>query len=295
MTTSQASTRVSFKTILFATDFSPSSEAALPYVLSLARCYDSKVIVAHAVPIEPLVGITPVPPPAEVDLEWQDAKRGIQKYQDSKEFADFRHEFILERGDPLAVVADLIAHEGVDLIVLGTHGRKGLRKLFAGSVAEQIFRKATCPVLTVGPGSDFKPPGNWKPRRILFATDFSSGSLLALPYAISLAEENQAELVLLHALPLVPWDQQAEMGLSYQKRLQELVSQNTPHNCTVDCAVRFDLAAPAILDVAREKQADLIVMGAHPTWLPSLESHVPFTMACEVISGAHCPVLTVRG
>lgn len=295
MTTSQATTRVSFKTILFANDFSPCSEAALPFVLSLARCYDSKVIVAHAVPIEPLAGITPAPPPVEVDLAWQDAKRGMQKYQESREFADLRHEFVLERGDPLAVISDLMAHQDVDLVVLGTHGRKGLRKLFAGSVAEKIFRKATCPVFTVGPASESKMPVTWKPRLIVFATDFSAGSLHALPYAISLAEENHAQLILMHALPMVAWDQQVEMRLTYEKRLQALVGPDTPHDCTVDYAVRFDLPAPAILSLAREKQADLIVMGVHHAPLPALESHMPWTMACDVISDAHCPVLTVRG
>ena len=295
MTTSQATTRVSFKTILFANDFSPCSEAALPYVLSLARCYDSKVIVAHAVPIEPLAGITPAPPPVEVDLAWQDAKRGMQKYQESREFADLRHEFVLERGDPLAVISDLMAHQDVDLVVLGTHGRKGLRKLFAGSVAEKIFRKATCPVLTVGPASESKMKVTWKPRLIVFATDFSAGSLHALPYAISLAEENHAQLILMHALPMVAWDQQVEMRLTYEKRLQALAGPDTPHDCTVDYAVRFDLPAPAILSLAREKQADLIVMGVHHAPLATLESHMPWTMACDVISDAHCPVLTVRG
>lgn len=295
MTTSQASIRVSFKTILFATDFSPSSDVALPYVLSLGRGYDSKVIVAHAVPLEPLPGITPVPSPADMDLEWQDAKLGMQKYEQSREFTGLRHEFVLERGDPLAVVSDLIAHEDVDLVVLGTHGRKGFRKLFAGSVAEQIFRKTTCPVLTVGPGSEFSTPQRWKPGLILLATEFSAGSLHALPYAISLAEENQAELILLHAVPLVPWEQQAEMAQFYQKRLEGVVPQDSPPNCKIDFAVRFDLAAPAILDLAKEKKADLIVMGVHHTPLPAVDSHVPWNTACEVINNAHCPVLTVRG
>lgn len=295
MTTSQASTRVSFKTILFATDFSPSSEVALPYLLSLARCYESKVIVAHAVPLEPQVGITPVPPAAEIDLEWKDAQQEMQKYRDREAFAGLRHEFVLERGDRLEVVSDLIAHEDVDLVVLGTHGRRGFRKLFAGSVAEQIFRKATCPILTVGPDAEACAPQGWKLRRILFATEFSTGSLHALPHAVSLAEENQAELTLLHVVPLVPWEQQAELAELYQKRLQKLVPQDSQHTGKMEFAVRFDLAAPGIISLAKDKRADLIVMGAHPTYLPGIESHVPGTTACEVISNAHCPVLTVRG
>lgn len=294
MATSQASTRIAFNSILFATDFSPSSEAAFPYALSLAHCYDSKVIVAHAVPIEPVAGMTPVPPPVDLDLEWQEAKQGMQKYADTRDFEGLRHELLVEKGYPPSIISDLIVHEHIDLVVLGTHGRKGLSKLFMGSVAEQIFRKATCPVLTVGPGSELKAHQAWKPDRIILATDFSKGSFHALPYAIALAEENHAELILLHAAPLVPWEQQSEMAHYYQKRLEEMIPSDHEPSCKIDFAVHFDLAAPAILTMARDKQAGLIVMGVHHTPFPAIDSHVPWTTACEVISDAHCPVLTVR-
>jgi len=294
MATSQASTRIAFSTILFATDFSPSSEAAFPYALSLAHCYDSKVIVAHAVPIEPLVGITPVPAPADLDFDWQDAKQGMLKYIDTRDFEGLRHEFLVERGYPPSIITNLIEHEHVDLVVIGTHGRKGLSKLFMGSVAEQIFRKATCPVLTVGPVSELNPKKIWQPACIILATDFSPGSVHALPYAIALAEETRAELVLLHAAPLIPWEQQSEMEIHYQKRLEEMIPPTPQPSCKIDCAVRFDLAAPAILSVASDRQAHLIVMGVHHTPLPAVDSHVPWTTTCEVISEAHCPVLTVR-
>ena len=294
MATSQASTRIGFNSILFATDFSPSSEAAFPYALSLAHCYDSKVIVAHAVPIEPVAGMTPVPPPVDLDLEWQEAKQGMQKYADARDFEGLRHECLVEKGYPPAIITDLIAHEAVDLVVLGTHGRKGLSKLFMGSVAEQIFRKATCPVLTVGPGSQLKPGQAWKLTCIMLATDFSKGSLHALPYAIALAEENHAELIMLHVAELVPWEQQEDMNRFYKKRLEEMIPSGQQPSCKMDFAVRFDLPATAILTMARDKQADLIVMGVHHTPLPAIDSHVPWTTACEVISGAHCPVLTVR-
>ena len=228
MTASQASTRIGFNSILFATDFSLSSEAAFPYTLSLAHCYDSKVIVAHAVPIEAVAGMTPVPPPVDLDQEWQETKQDMQKYADTRNFEGLRHECLVEKGYPPAIITDLIAHEGVDLVVLGTHGRKGLSKLFIGSVAEQIFRKATCPVLTVGPGAQLKPGQTWKLARIILATDFSKGSLHALPYAIALAEENHAELILLHVAPLVPWEQQSDVGGLHQKRMEEMIPSSPP-------------------------------------------------------------------
>jgi len=294
MPASQATTRIAFRSILFATDFSAVSDAALPFVLGLARRYDAKVIVAHVVPFTPVEGLATVPPAVDLDLEEQEVKQEFEMCDEAGRFEGVRHKFIVERGYPPAIVPDLIAMEDVDLVVLGTHGRKGLSKLFVGSVAERIFRKAKCPVLTVGPGSTAISGSGWKPARILLATDFSVGSLHALPYAVTLAEDNGADLILFHAVPLVPWEQQSELGTYYQKRLEHLLSSGHRPSCNVEVAVGFDLPAPAILSLTKDKLADLIVMGVHHTPLPALDSHVPWTTACEVISSAHCPVLTVR-
>jgi nucleotide-binding universal stress UspA family protein len=294
MAASQATTRIAFSSILFATDFSPVSEVALSFVLGLARCYDSKVIVAHVVPYEPVAGLGRVPPSVYLDLEEQEAKQELQRYDEARKFEGLRHEFIVERGYPPTIVPDLIEAEHVGLVVLGTHGRKGLSKLFSGSVAEQIFRKAACPVLTVGPVSEAVTSSKWVPTRILLATDFSTGSSHALPYAVTLAEDAGAELILFHAAPLVPWEQQSEMETYYQKRLRELLPPDRQPACSVRYEVRFDLPAQAILSQAKDAQIDLIVMGVHRTPLPALDAHVPWTTACEVISDAHCPVLTVR-
>jgi nucleotide-binding universal stress UspA family protein len=298
MATSQAIASVSFKTILFATDFSLASERVLPYLLALARGHQSKVIVAHAVPIEPWAGMTPAALASDIDPEYEAARRDMQKYQDQHSFGEVPHEFTLRKGNLREVVTELIADDLIDLVVIGTHGRQGLRKLFAGSFAEQVFRNAKCPILTIGPAAETPQP--WQPKRIVFATDFSSGSLHALPLAVALAEQNHseqspAELILIHAVPLVPWEQQSQMAEMYQERLRKLVPDEDASACKIDFAVRFDLAAPAILSVAKDRHADLIVMGARHTPLPGADSHTPWTTDSEVISHANCPVLTVRG
>lgn len=294
MATSQASVAASFKTILFATDFSSSSQAALPYLLSLAHCFDSTVIAAHAVPFEPLSGLATVPPMVEFDAEWRDALQAMRTCEQTHPFAGLRHQFVMEHGPLREVIQDLAAQHAADLLVLGTHGRQGFHKLFAGSFAEEIFRTVTCPILIVGPGVDAAPQ-NWQPRRILFATEFAGGSLHALPCALALAEANNAKLLVMHAVPLVPWEQQSELGVSYQQRLRKLIPEDVPHRCTIDFAVEFDLAAPGILTKAQETEADLIVMGVHRARLPRIDAHVPGTTASEVIANAHCPVLTVCG
>lgn len=295
MATSQATVAVSYKTILFATDFSTSSETALPFLLSFARCFDSTVIAAHAVPFEPIAGLAPIPPSLELDAEWQCATEALRNYQQTHPFVGLRHEFVMERGDPCAVIADLIERRMVDLIVVGTHARHGFRKLFAGSIAEEILRTIPCPVLTVGPKAEFPKGGDWQPHRILFATEFAEGSRHALPHALAIADANHAELLVLHAVPLVPWEEQSELAALYQQRLRSMIPEGAEHCCSLDFGVRFDLPAPAILAAARDKNADLIVMGVHHALLPKMDAHLPGATAYEVISNAHCPVLTIRG
>jgi len=295
MATSQASVSASFKTILFATDFSFSSEAALPYLMSLGRAFDSTIIAVHAVPYEPLAGLGAVPPMPEFDSEWRDALQAMRAYEQTHPFTGLQHEFMLERGFFRDVVTDLVARKAVDLVVLGTHGRQGFHKIFGGSQAEEVLRSIGCPVLTVGPGVTVSTGENWKPTSIVFATEFAEGSMHALRYALALADANEAALLVMHAVPLVPYELQAEVYEKYQQRLHKLISDDLPHRCRVDYSVHFDLAAPGILTAADDVDANLIVMGVHHARLPRLDAHVPGTTVSDVVSNARCPVLTVCG
>jgi nucleotide-binding universal stress UspA family protein len=298
MATSQATLATTFKTILFPTDFASCSEAALPYLLNLARAFDSTVIAVHAVPFEPLSGLATVPPMVEFDAEWREALRALRTYEQAHPLTGLRHKFVMEHGPLREVIEDVAVQNTADLIVLGTHGRQGFHKLFAGSYAEEIFRTVTCPILIVGPNVDPAHAENWKPRRILFATEFEGGSLHALPCAIALADalaDDNARLTVMHAVPLVPWEQQSELDVVYQQRLKKLVPEGLPHRCEIDYAVEFDLPGPGILSMADKIEADLIVMGVHHARLPRVDAHVPGTTASEVIGNARCPVLTVCG
>ena len=118
----------------------------------------------------------------------------------SAPFKGVKHNELIEQGEVPEVLSRLVREHDIDLIVIGTGGRKGLEKLLLGSVAEEVFRNAGCPVLTMGPhATHWKIDGNL--RHILYATDFGPESLHGLPYAISLAEENRARLTLLHVAP----------------------------------------------------------------------------------------------
>lgn len=120
-------------------------------------------------------------------------------------------ESILARGELKDVLPELIQRYEIDLLVLGSHGRHGIDKLILGSTAEQIFRVASCAVLMIGPTATPHAAHSQTLNRILFATDFSPTSLHALRYALSLAEENEAGVVLLHEMKQFPFEQERQM------------------------------------------------------------------------------------
>jgi len=294
MSTVQASLRIAFNNVLLPTDFTGASDAALLYAQALARGFDSRVYVTHAVAPYPPVFLPMEPVPIELDSMWHDAEESLTRFLDQDALTNTKHQGILERGELWNVLDDVIRRHSVDLIILGTHGKHGFKKLVLGSAAEQIFRKASCPVLTIGPNAR-KPSANGALfKQIIFATDFSAGSLRAPPYALSLAEENQAHLILLHVIPLVPLHQQEQVAAHARERLQELVPAGSADWCRPECVVRFEFPAEGILSLADSQRADLIVMGVHKA-APVAASHLPWAIAYEVVCHAACPVLTVRG
>jgi len=289
-----ASPRLSFKNVLFPTDFTEASTGALPYALAVAKAYGSKLFLTHAVAPEPPLTIPLEPIPLEMDPLWQQARDRLTRFLDSAAVRDVAREGVLEQGDLWAVLDDVIRRHSIELIVLGSHGRHGLKKLVLGSSAEQVFRRAPCPVMTIGPDAVGDGQGQASFRHIVFATDFSRGSLSALPYALSLAEENQAQLTLAHLIPLVPMQHQEEVRVGAMKRLHELIPSDAEDWCRIECVVSFEFPAEGILSLGTTRHADLIVMGVHAK-APRSSSHLPWAIAYEVVCHAKCPVLTVRG
>lgn len=287
--------RLALDNILFTTDFSPASERAFLFAVAFARWYGSKITVAHAVLPEPHYSVPLDPLPLDMDPVWQDARKAMTAFESSRAFHGVPHVSALEAGSPWEAVSRLMRKQPVNLLVMGTHGRQGWKKLVLGSEAEVIFRQAPCPVLTVGPHVAAIDPEKWKPFTIVYATDFSPTSLQALPLALSIAEESEANLILLHLTPLVPIDAQEPTLRTIEQRLQDLIPADARDWCKASVMVRFEFPGEGILRLARERAADLIVMGAKRRTAPQAAAHIPWATAAEVVSHAQCPVLTVRG
>jgi nucleotide-binding universal stress UspA family protein len=289
-------TRIALNNILFATDFSPAAEAALPYAIGLAKQYGAKVHGLHVrfPATYPIVG--PEAMPQVLEAAEEQAK--FEARQMHEMLAGVPHDVTVIEGELWPVLKEMVEKEKVDLIVMGTHGRTGVSRALLGSATEEIFRKTSIPVLTVGPYVSRNTVRRLAMSQILFATDFSDASLAALPFAVSLAQEHQSNLTLLHVTgkaevgDLVHAEQYAESTL---RRLQTLVPAGAELWCEPKCRVEHGNEAEKIMEVAVALGADLIVLGVRgPQGGMGAATHVLRSVAHEVVSHAQCPVLTFR-
>ena len=297
MKTVDVHTRVALKNILFTTDFSTAADAALPFAIHIARRYGAKLHGVHVRPFDLYAGVPPASWPVLAEEAEKAIKQNTQRLED--ELREVPHNVVVGQGDIWEVLAAVIQENDIDLIVLGTRGRTGIEKMLLGSVAEEIFRRASCPVMSVGPHISVDPAHAVEMREILYATDFEPASLAAMPYAVSLAEENQACLTLLHvcqnpkAGDLIDPAQYIDPML---RRLASLVPDEAGLWCRPECLVEKGDPAQKILEVAEKRRADLIVLGVRGgTGVPGAATHLGRALAHKIVVGAHCPVLTVRG
>jgi nucleotide-binding universal stress UspA family protein len=185
--------------VLFLTDFSEPSEAALPFAVAIAREYGAKVHALHVLTPTPYVYSTPDWTVATIGGQEESAQAEIARV--GAQLAGLPHETMIERGfEGWPTLEQAVGRCEADIIVLGTHGRTGAQKFILGSVAEEIFRRSSVPVLTIGPGVHSGRHNGAEFHRVHFATDFTPESLIAAPYAISVAQENQARLLLLRVI-----------------------------------------------------------------------------------------------
>jgi nucleotide-binding universal stress UspA family protein len=290
MENTELKARISLKNILYATDFSRPSNAAAPYIVSLARKFGSRVFAVHVLSSAPLPDLATQAWQAIAAQALREAKEAMGRLEPV--WREIPHEALLPRGDIWTELSRIIEEKRIDLIVTGTHGRKGAGKLLMGSVAERIFRHAPCPVLTVGPNVSAEPESFAEIHTILYPTDFSSESLEAVPYAISLAQEHRARLYLVH-VAANPVDAKAETLL--KSRLRSIVPPETELWCEPKSFIESGEAAERILALAEELGVDLIVLRPKRVAAFPGATHLAAGTAYKVATQALCPVLSVHG
>jgi len=303
---------IEIRRVLCPVDYSEHSRRALDYAIGIARWYGATVTLFHVASLTPAMAYsTPVAFPAPAWLPATDRTRTLSTL---KEFAKAEGGSIVpidvEAGDgnPATEILAKAAAMSSDLLVLGTHGLTGFDRLILGSVTEKVLRKAACPVLSVPRHApDIVPVAPALFRRILCAVDFSTCSLHALKYALSLAQEANASLIVLNVLelPLGSSDQHVSAGVPHslweyvvavesdrRRELAAVVPDAARAYCDVEIRLAEGKPYREILRTADEEHIDLIVMGVRgrgPADLLMFGSTVQ-----HVVRQASCPVLTLR-
>ena len=291
--------------ILAPLDFSPCSDRALQQALELARRTGA---VLHTLFAEVLHG-DPFGTPTQPATPAAKLRARIKQLIEEEvplgyDPASVQMQHTVVRGlAPGPAILEYAEDKNIDLIVMGTHGRRGVRHLLLGSVAEEVVRLAPCPVLTVGgTAADARPFIPW--QRILVPVDFSSHAREALVHAKALAGFFGAGVDLLHvvedqlhpafyntgAFPV--YAVQPVIRDRARVALERFYVETSGPEGPTQYAIQSGHAATEILRYAAAVESDLIVMSTHG--LTGLEHFFVGSVAEKVVRAAPCPVYTVK-
>ncbi len=292
--------------ILCPVDQSDISRRALDYAVVLAKRYGASVCAAEVVSVT-LPTADYLPPSAEFALTTGQQQAHAEALEAFVAPARRDGVAVETRVSGGFIVEQLLLEAEEykpDLIVMGTHGRSGVQRLVLGSVAEKILRRAACPVLTVPPAVKVAPATLELPKTILCPLDFSDASLRALEFAMSLAQESDATLILMH---VVDWaaetwaagthgaalaDYTSARKAEAERLLRDAIPEPAREWCQPEILVVEGKPWRQILRVAGERHADLVVLGVLGRGAVDLTLFGSTTH--HVVREAPCPVLTVR-
>ncbi len=281
--------------VLCAVDFSELSTLALKYAATAARAYDARLLLLHAQRWE----LPPYFTRAEtgrLTAELAAAKRAARRF-----LADYARKTLGPTAKTLNLelrvvekhpVDAILDQRDADLIVLGTHGRGGAKRLWLGSVAENVIRHAAVPVFVARQTQhqfiDARRPGAGPVlRRILCPVNFTAAARAALEVAASIAARFNAQLTVLH----VAEPQQQTRASDALEQLCGWIPKARAAQCALEPLVRRGRPADQILRFADAEHADLVVLGAQPR--PAVQAIFFGTTAEPVLRRSPAPVLFV--
>lgn len=277
---------VTFEHILVPTDFSDVSRRALEYAKTLAKPGNSELLLAHVSPGANLI--------TSPEAAWIDAAEieGMEEQELEQRGATLRSEGYRARtislmGPLCDQLLSAIKEYQVDLIVLGTHGRKGVERLLLGSDAEAVLRHAPCPVICIGPGVEENK--TWHLREVICATTLEPHSAEVVAYAQKLAMQHGAGLILLHVKDVV--NETDVDWVSFEDAFHYYAQESLGKSSWLRTRLSSATPGTSIVDLAKQRGSDLIVMGARPA--SSIATHLPPGIAAKVLLQAPCPVMTL--
>ncbi len=291
------------KLILCPIDFSEFSIRAYQHALSLAKHYRAKLVAQHVVELSRY----PYADYVATQGDYQEFSRALREGGEERlrEFMkkhthdDVQPELAVHEGVTADSILSFAQQRTMDLIVMGTHGRRGFDRLVLGSVTDRVMRTAPCPVLAISKlPYDSSATGEQRRRvhhlnRILFCADFSEASERALNYAISATAEYNAELTLLHVLEEVPSPAKTEEAIATAtQQLDKLIPKEGRKTFKIKTAVRIGKPYIQIIQFVMEGQIDMVTMGV--SGRGALDRAVFGSTTYRVMQLGPCPVLAVH-
>ncbi|MHC4942001.1 MAG: universal stress protein [Planctomycetota bacterium] len=293
--------------ILFPTDFSRCADQALSHALFLAERYEATLYMLHAIVLHEEDPHNPAKHFPDVDalydilkkLAHTDMNGCLEAHDPGKVKIEMEHVRGFSTPD---VIVDYATDNDIDLIVMGTHGRRGLGHVFLGSVAEEVVRLAPCPVITVR--EQEKPRPVQSRDRILVLLDFSEHSEDVLEAAREVAARYGAKLDLLHVIEeqvhpafygtgkTTILEMRPDIVDRTRKALQKLVDEGSGPKVDTELHAVIGHAAREIIRFSEENSTDLIVIATHG--LSGIRRWLIGSVAERVVRMASCPVLTVK-
>jgi nucleotide-binding universal stress UspA family protein len=278
---------ISFKEILVASDLSDASTNAIDYAKAVAKRYGAHIVLTH---VSELAAPIAIPEGGWIQENANRIEEQMQAAGVALRAEGLAADTVNAYGSIRQEIEALADEYQSDLIVLGTHGRRGLKRFLFGSEAEGVTRRSARPVLTVGPAAVPAPQGAWALKNILCATCLDPRAAHIVAYAYRLAQSSGAAFELLSvADPKHPADRDLTWA-AFEEALAEALPEELGKS-----QIRSPLSgrSPAenIVDVAKALKVDLIVMGARTVHFAS--THMAAGILGEVLADAPCPVLTV--
>jgi nucleotide-binding universal stress UspA family protein len=289
---------VNTENLLLATDGSQFSEGAIREAIRLAKRCSSKLSVLSVIETNPEYE-TIAPQLLERAEKSAQEHLASVKEQAKKEGVDCTTS-ILEGEESFNYISEEAAKNKISMIIMGRRGRSGLKRLMMGSVTSRVIGHAPCNVLVVPRAArmDFKS--------IVVAADGSKYSHAAASEAIGLAKQNKGELTVISVVPsefITPTD--IDMTVTHKEHISDKQMLEAEKNVKAvkEAAQREGVAvkafvmngrpAEAIIEIAKDRDADLIILGSHGR--TGLEKLLMGSVAERVIVLASCAVLVVKG
>jgi nucleotide-binding universal stress UspA family protein len=278
-----------FKRILTPVDLGHSSIAPLHYTAMLARRYDARVTLLYADELAvqfPAFDGAPIEAAGEHEAVAKKIEQSLRDFTLAQAPDLVSPALVIKPDHPVKAIVRTARDIEVDLIVMGTHGRRGWRRALVGSVAEGVVRAASQPVLVVPELHD----GRKRPEqiaRIVCPVNFTEAARDAVTCALSLANSFDAELILVYVAE--PGVEAA--GPEMQEYLLNWLSKDIQGRCSVRALVLRGGPAECVLDCIEDVGADLLVIGAQVKWLCAVS--VIGTTSERLLRFSPVPVLTV--